>query len=142
VSEGRRHEFVAFGWKPDDVPDPQSPETFARSRLDWSEPGREPHASVLAWHRQLIRIRRRLPSRGDGRLEPIRVRFDETARWLAIDHGPLTVACNLADTRTRVPVERGDLHLQLASDPSAQLVGHGVELPPVSVSILVKDADA
>jgi maltooligosyltrehalose trehalohydrolase len=26
VSEGRRREFAAFGWKPDDIPDPQDPE--------------------------------------------------------------------------------------------------------------------
>jgi len=142
VSEGRRNEFVAFGWKPADVPDPQSPETFARSRLDWSELGREPHASVLDWHQQLIRLRHQLPSLGDPRLEQIRVRFDETARWLVVDHGPFTVACNLGDTGTRVPVERGGLRLRLASDPSAKLVRHGVELPPVSVSVLVKDTDA
>ena len=47
VSEGRRHEFAAFGWKPEDVPDPTSPETFARSKLDWSEPEREPHRDLL-----------------------------------------------------------------------------------------------
>src|SRR5208337_3917332 len=30
VSEGRCREFAAFGWKPQDVPDPQAPETFQR----------------------------------------------------------------------------------------------------------------
>ncbi|HUF91415.1 MAG TPA: malto-oligosyltrehalose trehalohydrolase, partial [Candidatus Limnocylindria bacterium] len=44
VSEGRRREFAGFGWQPEDVPDPQAPETFLRSRLDWSETAREPHA--------------------------------------------------------------------------------------------------
>ena len=28
VREGRRQEFAAFGWKPEDIPDPQTPETF------------------------------------------------------------------------------------------------------------------
>ena len=28
VREGRRKEFAAFGWKPEDIPDPQAPETF------------------------------------------------------------------------------------------------------------------
>ena len=59
-----------------------------------------------------------------------------------VDHGPLTVACNLGDTSTRVPVERGGLRLRLVSDASAKLVGDSAELPPVSVSILVEDADA
>ena len=51
VSEGRRREFAAFGWKPDDVPDPQDPATFERSNLDWDELDKEPHAELLEWHR-------------------------------------------------------------------------------------------
>ena len=43
VSEGRRKEFGQFGWKPEDVPDPGSPETFERSKLHWDEVDREPH---------------------------------------------------------------------------------------------------
>ena len=33
VSEGRRKEFGQFGWKPEDVPEPGSPETFERSKI-------------------------------------------------------------------------------------------------------------
>jgi maltooligosyltrehalose trehalohydrolase len=58
VSEGRRGEFSAFGWKPEDVPDPQDPATFERSRLDWSELGREPHAGMLRWYREVLALRR------------------------------------------------------------------------------------
>ncbi len=36
VRRGRREEFAGFEWA-DDVPDPLSPETFARSRLEWRE---------------------------------------------------------------------------------------------------------
>ncbi len=65
VSDGRRREFAAFGWDPDDVPDPQDPATFERSKLDWSELGREPHAELLAWHKALI-ARRRARAGRDG----------------------------------------------------------------------------
>jgi maltooligosyltrehalose trehalohydrolase len=142
VSEGRRNEFAAFGWKSEDIPDPQAPETFARSKLNWSEPGREPHASVLDWHRQLIRLRRELPWLRDGRLDQTRVRLEEAARWLAIDRGPVTVACNLGDRSTRVPVESGALSVRLASDARAKLVPGGLELPPESVAILLRGAGA
>jgi maltooligosyltrehalose trehalohydrolase len=142
VSEGRRNEFTAFGWKPEDIPDPQAPETFARSKLNWSEPGREPHASVLAWHRRLIRLRRELPWLRDGRLDQTRVRFEEAARWLAIDRGPVTVACNLGDRSTCVPVESGALSVRLASDARAKRVPGGLELPPESVAILLRGAGA
>jgi maltooligosyltrehalose trehalohydrolase len=142
VSEGRRNEFAAFGWKREDIPDPQAPEAFARSKLDWSELGREPHASVLDWHRQLIRLRRELPWLRDGRLDQTRVRLEEAARWLAIDRGPVTVACNLGDRSTRVPVDCGALSVRLASDARARLVPGGLELPPESVAILVREAGA
>jgi len=59
VRQGRRREFASFGWAPEDVPDPQSPLTFERSRLDWSEPGRPEHAELLDWHKALIALRRR-----------------------------------------------------------------------------------
>ncbi len=37
VRDGRRREFAPFGWKPDDVPDPQDPQTWRRSVLRWDE---------------------------------------------------------------------------------------------------------
>ena len=78
VSEGRRREFAAFGWKPEDVPDPQDPAGFEVSKLDWSELGKPPHAEVLAWHRELIRLRRRVGGTHDvarrGRVRPQRQR--------------------------------------------------------------------
>ncbi|RUQ98319.1 malto-oligosyltrehalose trehalohydrolase [Labedella endophytica] len=38
TAEGRIAEFEKMGWDPDVVPDPQDPETFTRSKLDWAEP--------------------------------------------------------------------------------------------------------
>jgi maltooligosyltrehalose trehalohydrolase len=141
VSEGRRREFAAFGWKPEDIPDPQAPETFERSKLDWSEAAREPHANVLDWYRQLIRLRRELPWLRDGRLDQTRVRFDEAAQGLTLDRGSVTVACNLGDRSVRVPVEAGARHLRLASDARVRLVPGGLELPPDGVAVLVRETD-
>jgi maltooligosyltrehalose trehalohydrolase len=56
VSEGRRKEFSDFKW--DDVPDPQDPATFERSRLDWH------HVTdandMLHWYRELLVLRHEL----------------------------------------------------------------------------------
>jgi maltooligosyltrehalose trehalohydrolase len=46
VSRGRRSEFAAFGWAPEDVPDPQDPQTFRRSKLKWSELVLQPAADL------------------------------------------------------------------------------------------------
>jgi maltooligosyltrehalose trehalohydrolase len=140
VSEGRRREFAAFGWRPEDVPDPQALETFERSKLDWDEPPREPHASLLDWHRQLIRLRRELAEFGDGRLDRLRVRFDEAARWLVVDRGSVLVACNLGKQAVRIPLGRSSLRVRLASDGRVALVANGAELGPESVAVLIAES--
>jgi 1,4-alpha-glucan branching enzyme len=47
VTEGRRREFAAFGWRSEDVPDPQGRETFERSKLNWREPEEETHNDLF-----------------------------------------------------------------------------------------------
>lgn len=69
VTEGRRREFArfaAFG-DPGRIPDPQDPATFERSRLDWAERTREPHASTLRLYRRLLELRRTSPAMRAGR---------------------------------------------------------------------------
>ncbi len=85
VSEGRRREFAAFGWDPASIPDPENPETFRRSKLNWEEIGDGRHAEMLEWYRKLIHLRRNSPSLNDGDLHNITVAFDEDDRWLTID---------------------------------------------------------
>ncbi len=55
VSEGRRNEFKDFDFK--DVPDPQDPATFERSRLNWKLT--EGENSMLEWYTALLELRRR-----------------------------------------------------------------------------------
>src|SRR5260370_130822 len=84
VSEGRRHQFSASAWDPDSVPDPQDPATFRRSRLDWPEIESERHASLLAWYRRLIALRRQTVALTDPRL-------DRTEAECATGGGPLAI---------------------------------------------------
>jgi len=63
VTEGRRREFCRFARFADPaarerIPDPASPQTFARSTLDWSEMRRSKHRETLHLYRELLRIRR------------------------------------------------------------------------------------
>jgi len=64
VREGRakflsQFSSVAEDVRPDELADPADPETFARSRLDWSE--RDKNAPHLAMHRDLIALSREDP---------------------------------------------------------------------------------
>ncbi|MGZ3682027.1 MAG: DUF3459 domain-containing protein, partial [Ktedonobacterales bacterium] len=137
VSEGRRNEFAAFGWNPDEVPDPQAPDTFQRSKLDWSDLEREPHARLFQWHRDLIHLRRTLPDLSDGRLDRVQVRYDEAACWLTMQRGAVTVACNLAASAQPVPLPAGTGRtILLASESGIELTVGSIQLPPSSVAIL------
>jgi len=139
VSEGRRSEFSSFGWAPDDVPDPQDPATFERSRLDWAELGLQRHASLLAWYRELIALRRRLPALTDPRLGRVQTDCDPDLGWLVIRRGPVVVAANLgADTWT-YPAGRPAC-LLAASEGSVRLADDGLVLPPDTVAILGGEA--
>lgn len=54
VVEGRKKEFSGFLW--DDVPNPQDPATFERSKLNWKLASSQ--NPMLQWYRELLRIRR------------------------------------------------------------------------------------
>ena len=63
VREGRRREFVHFpefqeAAARERIPDPTALSTFEMSKLDWQEPGREPHSHWLARYRRLLEIRK------------------------------------------------------------------------------------
>lgn len=62
VSHGRRQEFAGFiqfsGNRSENaIPDPSSPETYLRSKLDWRSLGSPELEKVLAEYRKLLRIR-------------------------------------------------------------------------------------
>jgi maltooligosyltrehalose trehalohydrolase len=135
VSEGRRREFGAFGWAPEDVPDPQDIDSWRRSVLDWSEVHEGVHAELLDWHRQLLRLRRRLPDLAGGRLDDIDVEGSEDQQWLRMKRGGVTVAANLADAKRHVATDGAGILAR--SDPGIALEDDGtLLLPPDSVAVV------
>jgi maltooligosyltrehalose trehalohydrolase len=134
VSEGRRREFAAFGWKPEEIPDPQDPETWRRSVLDWTEVSSGVHGDLLEWHRTLLRLRRTVPDLTGGRREAISVAFSDPEQWLRVERGTVTVACNLADEERRLAVRPGPILARSESD--VRLEADGVVLPPDSVAVI------
>ena len=141
VGEGRRREFAAFGWDESAIPDPQDAATFERSKLDWSEPQDPRHADLLAWHRDLIRLRRATPELLDGRMDLVRVEHNDRDRWIVVTRGPVTIACNLAKEERSVPLDPGQLgDLELSSGREPSFSDDRATLAPESASIWVTRA--
>ena len=137
VSEGRKREFSSFGWNPDEIPDPQALETFTRSTLDWGELARQPHADLLQWHRELIRLRRQSPELTDGGLDQVVVKFDEDAHWLTMSRGPIVVTTNFAKEAQSVPLANPQSHkLQLASHSGVSINEESIKMPGESIAIV------
>jgi maltooligosyltrehalose trehalohydrolase len=134
VREGRRSEFAAFGWSPEDVPDPQDPATFESARLDWSEREEALHADMLAWYRDLISFRRRHPDLTDGRLDRVVVDVDEPAQTITVRRGSVLVAANVGEAPATVAVPSGATVALSSGDPEP--VGSSLRLPPASVAVL------
>jgi maltooligosyltrehalose trehalohydrolase len=108
VAEGRSKEFSSFRWA-GAVPNPQELGTFTRSKLDWSELSRPPHAEIFEWYRQLIHLRQE--KRGGGKAA---VKFDAEAGWLRFVHGDVLCVFNFSAAAQRVPLPRGEWEPALA----------------------------
>lgn len=135
VAQGRRSEFAAFGWEPEQVPDPQEPATFERSRLDWSQLGEPRHAEMLEWYRALVALRAAEPDLRAGQC-PSCVEVDATAGWLRVERGPWSIVVNLGAREQRVPCPAGTV--ALASDPACPGATRdgALALPPDAVALV------
>jgi maltooligosyltrehalose trehalohydrolase len=84
--EGRRREFARFdAFAGEDVPDPQDPATFERSRLDRSKADEE----LCAFYKRLLALRRELP-------REVEVEADEQNRTLIVRRGRAELRADFA----------------------------------------------
>jgi maltooligosyltrehalose trehalohydrolase len=119
TAEGRLAEFEKMGWDPAVVPDPQDPQTFLSSKLDWSEPETGRHARVLAFYRALGALRRQRPELTDPSFAATRCEVDEAGRLVRLWRRDTLVALNLGDSPAIVPVE-GELLLGTTAGPAVE----------------------
>ena len=98
TAEGRKEEFADHGWDADEIPDPQDPQTFQRSKLDWDEVDTGEHApAAAASTSDLIALRRNETDLADPWLDHMR---DRLRRRPALDrHAPRPVSDRLQSGR-------------------------------------------
>ena len=121
---GRREEFASFSSFGADVPDPEDPATFERSKLT-----RRPDAVLDRLYRDLIAARARLEP---GDFEAIE--FDEDAGWVRARRGPHTLVGNFATGPTRVRCE-GTV-VELSAGGETHLDDGYITLPGMSAALI------
>jgi maltooligosyltrehalose trehalohydrolase len=134
VQTGRRREFAAHGWASDDVPDPQDPATFERSKLDWDEPGKPGHAEVLDLYRRLIALRRSRPDLSNPWLDKVEVWHGD--QYVVMRRGNCAVAANLATVPQTVSLRAVPSKVLLATEPGVALQRDRVDLPPETAVVV------
>ncbi|WP_166904625.1 malto-oligosyltrehalose trehalohydrolase [Mycobacterium sp. DL440] len=127
TAEGRKAEFAEHGWDADEIPDPQDPATFQRSKLNWGEVTEGDHGRLHRTYRALIALRRSEPDLADPWLDHLSIDFDEEQRWIVMHRGAVSIACNLGPGALAVPAS-GELllgwdHPDVGTDTTI-LAGH------------------
>jgi maltooligosyltrehalose trehalohydrolase len=122
--QGRRSEFAAFALFAQEIPDPQSEQTFLDSKLT-----REVDPSISELYSDLLRIRCSL---GSGDADEID--FDDDARWLRVRRGDYQLVCNFSSDHSRVPCDGTELVLSAGGD-AVFADGH-VDLPALSGALI------
>ncbi len=97
TARGRIAEFERMGWDPDVVPNPQDPETFRRSKLDWDELREPVHSHLLELYRELARLRREVPELTDPRFDRLGASFDDDTREFRLDRSGVSILANFGD---------------------------------------------
>jgi maltooligosyltrehalose trehalohydrolase len=122
--EGRRSEFASFASFTEEIPDPQSEQTFLDSKLT-----RRADPSISQLYADLLRIRDAL-----GAGEAVEIDFDDDARWLRVRRGGYQLVCNFSSDPSRVPCDGTELALSAGGD--AVLTDGHVDLPSLSGALI------
>ena len=133
VRNGRQSEFASFAWHAE-PPDPQSEETFRRSKLNHQLRSQTPHSALLAFYTELIRLRKRLPSL--SHLNKANLKVDCIAasnvirvhRWSGNDESLVFLNFGNEDQTVNQLVPEG-LWLQVFDSSDARWKGRGSTLP-------------
>jgi maltooligosyltrehalose trehalohydrolase len=122
--DGRRREFAGFAqFAGEEVPDPQDPATFERSKLT-----REGDPALRDLYARLLRARQELEGEGEGEA------FSEEERWLVVRRGEHRLAMNFADVERTVPLT--STRIVLGTDDRIALEDGALTLPPMAGALL------
>lgn len=154
VRHGRKEEFAAFAWQ-GEPPDPQADETFLKSKLNLTlgEEGR--HRILLDYYRELIRLRKTVPSLARLTRERMKVEAVDERRVMSVRRaaGGDEIACwfHFGEAPAIVPAPPGRWRKLLDSSedrwggPGSTLPGlldsPDFALPPQTVVLYRKETD-
>ncbi|XQQ06270.1 MAG: malto-oligosyltrehalose trehalohydrolase [Leptolyngbya sp. IPPAS B-1204] len=133
VRKGRKEEFAAFHAE-GEAPDPQSEETFQRSKLHWDLRHAGQHQKLWLFYQTLLRLRREVPAlnHADRQSLDVSVLADEKVLKLRRWHHDSQVLCllnfNTQPSSIKMALPPG-IWKKLLSSADPQWGGTGADLP-------------
>jgi maltooligosyltrehalose trehalohydrolase len=122
---GRREEFAAFSqFAHEEIPDPQDPATFERSKLT-----RAVDPEVARLYSELLAVRRELPP---GPVDA--VAWDEDLRWLRVKRGRFELVCNFGTEA--LTLDAGDAAVRLTTSGATRLEHPTITVAPLSGALM------
>lgn len=110
IRHGRREEFRQFSW-PGEIPDPQSEETFVRSKLNWSLQASGQHQILRRFYQKLLRLRRDVPALAKLDKHSLRVTSSERIllmeRWHGSSHALIPFHFSDTPAEFTLPLREG-----------------------------------
>lgn len=139
VAEGRKQEFAAFGFD-GDVPDPEDPETYEKSKLNWEEQAEGKHAEMLAWVKSLIKTRRSHIALNDGDRHHLQVSTDHERHTLVMERDEARVVINFGEEPQSFSLLDGE-KLEIISREGIRAGEASLDLPPMTLAVLISSTE-
>ncbi len=135
VREGRKQEFAPFMNAGQEAPDPQDPDTFARSKLNQALRAVGRHAAHQAFYRDLIQLRRQLP----GLRQRPRAWVD--GALIVVEWPTIRLLLNFGpdSAQIRLPAGQWQIRLDSADPPQASLTDSHLTCAGHSAVLLVAE---
>ncbi|RJQ45455.1 MAG: malto-oligosyltrehalose trehalohydrolase [Nitrospiraceae bacterium] len=104
VRRGRKEEFKRFTWKAE-PPDPQSADTFMRSKIQWEKRRSGRNRVLLNFYRELIALRTKVPALANLSKTKLNVQFSEEDKTLFMTRwkgeSSVFITCNFSNVEVR-----------------------------------------
>lgn len=148
VTNGRRNEFSRFARFNDpelraQIPDPNAPETFLKSKLDWNSLSSPPHTNWRDFYRGLLTLRKQRIAPWLQGINANQASFEMisdralSATWALLDAAQLTLLANLSQPPQHYSTRpSGTL---LYATPESTTDEFGAFLPPWSAAWFLKE---
>jgi maltooligosyltrehalose trehalohydrolase len=138
VRNGRKEEFSRFDWN-DEVPDPQSEQTFLCSKLDWGLQAHGHHRILWQFHKELLYLRKSVSSLARLDKDALQVEsFTDqqvlfVQRWDASSRVFIAFQADSAPMELTLPVPAGRWK-KILDSAEQQWAGQGSQAPDILVS--------